>query len=79
VYLIYETFYGVDGIVTTIQNLATRVIITVVWIAVGIMYFILIGYLVYRPVRVREDPLQEKLLANEEEEDEEQVRNAVVN
>jgi len=69
VYLIYETFYGPAGIVTQIGSLTVRILLTILLIVVGILYFILIGYLVYRPVTGFEDPLHQKLLANGDNED----------
>jgi len=73
VYLIYDSLFGEGhGLFFSISSLAGRVILTIVVIIVGILYFILMGYLIYRPVKVHEDPLGSEsanLLTNQDSEE----------
>jgi len=60
VYLIYDTFYdSQDGIINSIESPAGRIIVAIVLIIVGIGYFLILGYLAYRPVRCHESPIAE--------------------
>jgi len=61
VYLIYGTFFGSDGIVNDFED-APKVLLIILLIIIGICYFVLLGYLAYRPVRIAEDPLKYTLL-----------------
>jgi len=71
VYLIYDTFYdSQDGIINSVDSPAGRIVIAIVLIVIGIGYFLILGYLAYRPVRVHENPIAQGVYAKIENENE---------
>eukprot|EP01114_Cavostelium_apophysatum_P023947 TRINITY_DN919_c0_g2_i1.p1 TRINITY_DN919_c0_g2~~TRINITY_DN919_c0_g2_i1.p1 ORF type:complete len:564 (-),score=72.55 TRINITY_DN919_c0_g2_i1:79-1770(-) len=62
VYLIYQLLFGSDGgAVNDISNKGARIFTTIVVAVVGVAYFALLGYLIYRPVTVKGLCLQEDI------------------
>lgn len=54
VYLIYALFFN-GGFISSVSNDALRILFTVIVVVIGVIYFISLGYLLIRPIRVAED------------------------
>jgi len=60
VYLVYEVLFADPGYISMMSSHGGKIVMTIITILVGIIYFLFLGYLVYLPVTVTECTIDEE-------------------